>query len=169
VTAHSDQRALHEEPTSFIGRERELSELREFVRTARALTLCGTGGIGKSRLAVRMLATLSGEFPDGVWFVELGDLQPDLVVSHVASALGVVEEPGRPMLETLAAALAPRRLLLALDNCEHVIDAALPAAAGQLTGTPGHRHQPRAAARGCRGCLPGAAALGTAPRRRYAR
>jgi predicted ATPase/DNA-binding CsgD family transcriptional regulator len=139
VTAHSDQRALHEEPTSFIGRERELSELREFVRTARALTLCGTGGIGKSRLAVRMLATLSGEFPDGVWFVELGDLQPDLVVSHVASALGVVEEPGRPMLETLAAALAPRRLLLALDNCEHVIDAAARLCQRLLASSPGLR------------------------------
>jgi len=140
VTANSDQRALREEPTSFIGRERELSELRELVRTARALTLCGTGGIGKSRLAVRMLATLSGDFPDGVWFVELGDLQqPDLVVSQVAAALGVVEERGRPMLETLAAALAQRRLMLALDNCEHVIDAAARVCQRLLASSPGLR------------------------------
>ncbi|MGD0687031.1 MAG: LuxR C-terminal-related transcriptional regulator [Streptosporangiaceae bacterium] len=140
MTAHSDQRAAREEPTSFVGRERELFELPEFVRTARALTLCGTGGIGKSRLAVRMLATLSGEFPDGVWFVELGDLQqPDRVVSRVAAALGVVEERGTPILETLAAALAPRRLLLALDNCEHVIDAAARLCQQLLASSPGLR------------------------------
>jgi hypothetical protein len=67
---------------------------------------------------------VADEFPDGVWFVELGDLQqPDLVVSRVAAAVGVGEEPGRPLLETLADALRPRQLLLALDNCEHLIDA----------------------------------------------
>src|SRR5215831_20003108 len=90
----------------------------------RALTLSGTGGIGKTRLALRLLDELADDYPDGVWFVELGDLQqPDLVVSRVAAAVGVGEEPGRPLLETLADALRPRRLLLALDNCEHLIDA----------------------------------------------
>jgi predicted ATPase/DNA-binding CsgD family transcriptional regulator len=117
-------RNVFEEPNSFVGRERELDELRRFVPSARAVTLCGPGGIGKTRLALRVLAELADEFPDGVWFIELGELrQPDLVVSRVASVIGVDEEPGRPLLDTLADALRPRRMLLALDTCEHLIDA----------------------------------------------
>ena len=116
-------RNVFEEPNSFVGRERELDELRRFVPSARAVTLCGPGGIGKTRLALRVLAELADDFPDGVWFIELGELrQPDLVVSRVASVIGVDEEPGRPLLDTLADALRPRRLLLALDTCEHLID-----------------------------------------------
>jgi predicted ATPase/DNA-binding NarL/FixJ family response regulator len=95
------------------------------VGATRAVTLCGAGGIGKTRLALRILAGLPpDDFPDGAWFVELGDLrQPDLVVSRIASAVGISEEPGRPLLDTLADALASRQMLLALDNCEHLIDA----------------------------------------------
>ena len=104
----------------------------------RALTLCGAGGIGKTRLALRVLAAAADEFPDGVWFVELGDLrQPDLVVSRVASVIGVGEEPGRPLLDTLADALRPRRLLLALDNCEHLIDACAWVCQRLLASSPG--------------------------------
>src|SRR6516164_5850756 len=104
-------RSSFEEPNSFVGRERELGELRQFARSIRAVTLCGSGGIGKTRLALRVLAGLTGEFPDGVWFIELGDLrQPELVVSRVASVIGVEEEPGRPLLDTLADALRPRLL-----------------------------------------------------------
>jgi predicted ATPase/DNA-binding CsgD family transcriptional regulator len=115
---------LHEEPNSFIGREREVDELCRFVHLMRASTLCGTGGIGKTRLAQRLVASLADDFPDGAWFVELGDVrQPDLVVSRVASVVGVDEERGRPLLETLADALRSRTMLLALDNCEHLIDA----------------------------------------------
>jgi predicted ATPase/DNA-binding CsgD family transcriptional regulator len=129
-----------QEPNSFVGRERELGELRELVGSARALTLCGAGGIGKTRLALRVLAEVAGDFPDGVWFVELGDVrQPDLVVSRVASAVGVGEEPGRPLLETLADALRPRRLLLALDNCEHLIDACARVCQRLLASSPGLR------------------------------
>ena len=116
-------RSNFEEPNSFVGRQRELDELRRFVPSIRALTLCGSGGIGKTRLALRVLAGLADDFPDGVWFIELGDLrQPELVASRVAAVIGVEEEPGRPLLDTLADALRPRRLLLALDNCEHLID-----------------------------------------------
>jgi predicted ATPase/DNA-binding CsgD family transcriptional regulator/tetratricopeptide (TPR) repeat protein len=116
-------RNVFEEPNSFVGRERELDELRRFVPSVRAVTLCGPGGIGKTRLALRVLAELADDFPDGVWFIELGELrQPDLVVSRVASVIGVDEEPGRPLLDTLADALRPRRLLLALDTCEHLVD-----------------------------------------------
>jgi predicted ATPase/DNA-binding CsgD family transcriptional regulator len=115
---------LHEEPNSFVGREREVEELRRFVPMMRASTLCGTGGIGKTRLAQRIIAALADDFPDGAWFVELGDVrQPDLVVSRVAAVIGVDEERGRPLLETLAEALRSRSMLLALDNCEHLIDA----------------------------------------------
>jgi len=106
----------------------------------RALTLCGAGGIGKTRLALQVLAAVAGDFPDGAWFVELGDLrQPDLVVSRVASAVGVGEEPGRPLLETLADALSSRRLLLALDNCEHLIDACARVGQRLLASSPGLR------------------------------
>jgi len=110
------------------------------VGETRALTLCGAGGIGKTRLAMRILAAAEDEFPDGVWFVELGDLrQPDLVVPRVASVIGVREEPARPLLETLAAALRPRRLLLALDNCEHLIDACAQLSQRLLASSPGLR------------------------------
>ena len=100
---------LSEEPNSFVGRERELAEVCKLAHASRALTLCGPGGVGKTRLAMRLLAELSGDFPDGTWVVELADLgQPDLVVSRIASVIGVAEEPGRPLLETLADALRPR-------------------------------------------------------------
>ena len=93
------------------------------LRGARVLTLCGAGGIGKTRLALRILSSVPDDFPDGVWFVELADLrQPDLVVSRIAAAIGISEEPGRPLLDTLTHALRARHLLLTLDNCEHLID-----------------------------------------------
>src|ERR1700733_6979599 len=131
-------RNVFEEPNSFVGRERELDELRRFVPSARAVTLCGPGGIGKTRLALRVLAELADDFPDGVWFIELGELrQPDLVVSRVASVIGVDEEPGRPLLDTLADALRPRRLLLALDTCEHLIDSCARLCHRLLASSPG--------------------------------
>src|SRR5262252_2768998 len=131
---------LPQEQNSFVGRERELSELHQLVGVTRALTLCGPGGIGKTRLALQVLASVADEFPDGVWFVELGDLQqPDLVVSRVAAAVGVGEEPGRPLVDTLADALRPRRMLLALDNCEHLIDACAQVCQRLLASSPGLR------------------------------
>jgi predicted ATPase/DNA-binding CsgD family transcriptional regulator len=131
---------LPQEQNSFVGRELELDKLRELLGVTRALTLCGTGGIGKTRLALQVLAAVADEFPDGVWLVELGDLQqPDLVVSRVAAVVGVGEEPGRPLLETLADALRPRRLLLALDNCEHLIDACARVCQRLLASSPGLR------------------------------
>jgi predicted ATPase/DNA-binding CsgD family transcriptional regulator len=114
--------------------------LHRLVGVTRALTLCGAGGIGKTRLALQVVAAVADEFPDGAWFVELGDLrQPDLVVSRVASAVGVGEEPGRPLLETLTDALRPRRLLLTLDNCEHLIDACARLCQRLLASSPGLR------------------------------
>ena len=136
---------LPEEPNTFIGRERELVELRQLLHRTRALTLCGPGGIGKTRLALRLLATAAAEFPDGVWFVELADLrqrdlqQADLVVSRIAAVIGITEEAGRPLLETLGDALRPRRMLLALDNCEHLLDACAQVGRHMLASAPGLR------------------------------
>jgi predicted ATPase/DNA-binding CsgD family transcriptional regulator len=122
--------ALPEEPNRFIGRERELGRLRDMLRRTRALTLCGAGGIGKTRLALRLLATVAGDFADGVYPVELGDLwEPDLIVSRVAAVIGLEAEAGHPLQDTLAGALETRQALIMLDNCEHLVDAC--AALGQ--------------------------------------
>ena len=113
-----------DEPNRFIGRAAELASLRDALDRTRSLTLCGPGGIGKTRLAMRLLGAVSPDYPDGVWVVELGDLwEPALIVSRMASLLGIDGEAGQPLLETLAAALGPRQALVLLDNCEHLVDA----------------------------------------------
>ncbi len=138
--AHGGAGFAGAEPAAFIGRDRELAVLRRLAATSRALTLCGPGGIGKTRLALRLMADLSGQFPDGAFLVDLAGLrQGDLVASRVAAALGIVEEPGRPLLATLADALRPRRLLLCLDTCEHLIDACARACQRLLAAAPGLR------------------------------
>jgi predicted ATPase/DNA-binding CsgD family transcriptional regulator len=126
--------------TAFIGRDRELGELRALAAGARALTLCGAGGIGKTRLAMRVVGELAPGYADGAWFVELADLrQPDLVASRIASVIGVSEEPGRPQLATLADALRPRQLLLCLDTCEHLIEVCAQICQRLLASAPGLR------------------------------
>jgi len=128
------------EPNRFIGRERELSDLRLALYRTRALTLCGAGGIGKTRLALRLLSMVSGEFPDGVCVVELGDLwEPDLIVSRMATLIGVDGEAGRPLLDTLASTLEERHVLVMLDSCEHLVDACAGLCQRLLTSCPGLR------------------------------
>jgi predicted ATPase/DNA-binding CsgD family transcriptional regulator len=113
---------LPAEFSSFIGRAGEVAELAALLPAARALTICGAGGIGKTRLALRLVAAVAADFPDGVWFIDLGEvLQPDLIAVAIASVVGVDEEPGRPLTETLADAIRDRHALLVLDNCEHLI------------------------------------------------
>jgi len=108
--------------TSFVGRDREMAEVRRLLETARLLTLTGSGGCGKTRLAMQVAADFVDGFPDGVWLVELGALTDDTQVAQaVASAVGVREQPGRPLLATLTDDLQSRHLLLVLDNCEHVL------------------------------------------------
>lgn len=110
--------------TSFIGREQEIEEIRAAVAAARLVTLTGTGGVGKTRLAIRTATELRDELAEDAWFVELTALaDPALLPQAMAEALGVREEPGRPLLETLVGYLQPRRILLVLDNCEHLLDA----------------------------------------------
>ena len=115
---------LPQQVTSFIGREREVREVRDLVGSARLITLLGMGGLGKTRLSLRVAADVLARFPDGVWFLDLAPIRdPALVVSEAAQVLGIREEPDRPLIQTLSAAVKARRLLLIFDNCEHVIKA----------------------------------------------
>ena len=126
-----------DEPNRFIGRAGELASLRGALGRSRSLTLCGPGGIGKTRLAMRLLGTASPDYPDGVWVVELGDLwEPALIVSRMASLLGIDGEAGQPLLDTLTAALEPRQALVLLDNCEHLVDACAGMCQRLLTACP---------------------------------
>ena len=109
--------------SSFVGRGTEVSELRDLVGDGRLVTLVGAGGCGKTRLAVQVAAELLDGSGDGVWLVELAALaDPTLVAATVASAVGLRLEPSRPVLETLVNALRSQRMLIVLDNCEHVIN-----------------------------------------------
>jgi predicted ATPase/DNA-binding CsgD family transcriptional regulator len=115
----------------------ELDEVCKLAHTTRLLTLTGPGGIGKTRLALRALPEMAVEFADGAYYVELADLtNPDLVVARVASVIGVSEERHRPLLDTLTDALRSRELLLALDNCEHLLDACARLCQRLLAGSP---------------------------------
>jgi predicted ATPase/DNA-binding SARP family transcriptional activator/DNA-binding CsgD family transcriptional regulator len=119
--------SLHNLPasrTSFVGREREMLEVKRTLAMTRILTLTGVGGSGKTRLALEVVRDFVGAYPDGVWLVELASLSESTLVSQaVAGALGVPEQPGRPLLETLVETLREKQLLLVLDNCEHLMDA----------------------------------------------
>ncbi|MGW4478955.1 ATP-binding protein [Rhodococcus triatomae] len=116
---------LPQELTSFVGRRRELTEARHALSTSRLVTLTGIGGVGKTRLALRVAEDARRAFTGGVWFVELGELHDsELVAETVATALGLREQPGLPPLTLLTDHLASRSALLVLDNCEHLIDAA---------------------------------------------
>jgi predicted ATPase/class 3 adenylate cyclase/Tfp pilus assembly protein PilF len=110
--------------TTFIGREREIAEVKRLLSEARLLTLTGWGGAGKTRLALQVAAEVLEGFTDGVWLVELASLSdPDFVPHTVASAVDVREQPGRPILATLCEYLRPKHVLLVLDNCEHLVAA----------------------------------------------
>jgi non-specific serine/threonine protein kinase len=110
--------------SSFIGREREIAEVKRLVSSSRLVSLTGAGGSGKTRLAIQVAGDVAADFPDGVWLIELAALSdPVLVPQKMASVLGLRQEPSRTLQETLIAYLAGRELLLILDNCEHMIDA----------------------------------------------
>jgi predicted ATPase/class 3 adenylate cyclase len=129
---------LPEQLTSFVGRERESTELHALLEHHRSVTLIGSGGSGKTRLMLHVGAELLGGHADGVWLVELAPItDPGLVVREVARALGTSEEPGRAVLETLIDFLRSKSLLLLVDNCEHLIDAAADLVGRLLVGCPG--------------------------------
>jgi class 3 adenylate cyclase len=123
--------------SSFIGRDAELSTVQALVASSRLVTLTGSGGAGKTRLGLQLAAGLVDGSGDGVWFADLAPLQdPDLVAVTVANVLGIRAEPGRPVMDTLADAIGRRRLLVLLDNCEHVIDACAKLAHALLRDCP---------------------------------
>ena len=123
--------------TSFIGRERELEEVKSLLKTSRLLSLVGMGGLGKTRLSLQIAAQQIHDFPDGVWFLDLAPISdPTLIVSAAAQVLGVREEPDRPLLQTVCAHLRNRRALLILDNCEQVVAAAAQMASALIKMAP---------------------------------
>jgi predicted ATPase/DNA-binding CsgD family transcriptional regulator len=124
--------------TTFIGREREIAEVTRLLTTTRLLTLTGAGGCGKTRLALQVAAALVDAYPNGVWFVELAALaDPALVPRTTAAVFGVPETGTRPVLDSLMAWLGPRRILMVLDNCEHVVTAAAELVDALLRRCPG--------------------------------
>ncbi|HKD96739.1 MAG TPA: LuxR C-terminal-related transcriptional regulator, partial [Micromonosporaceae bacterium] len=122
----------------FIGRAQERAELRDAVGAHRQVTAIGPGGVGKTRLVLAVAADLAGDFEDGVWFVDLVPVtDPAMVGSAVAAALGVGEQQGRSIDDSVLAALAERRALLVLDNCEHLTGGVAPFVERLLARCPG--------------------------------
>ena len=127
---------LPTQTTSFVGRDVEVKQLAELVRAHRLVTLTGVGGVGKTRLAVQVAAGMTGEFADGVWLVELAPVgDPAALPDAVATALGIAPHPGLSVVDSVVEVLAGRRLLVVLDNCEHLLDAAAGLAEAVLAGT----------------------------------
>ncbi|MEO3890776.1 LuxR C-terminal-related transcriptional regulator [Nonomuraea sp. B5E05] len=109
--------------TSFVGRARERTELARMLDAHRQVTAAGPGGVGKTRLALAVASETAGEYGDGVWFVDLVPVtDPGMIATAVAGALGLGEQPGRDITESVLTALADRHALLVVDNCEHVVD-----------------------------------------------
>jgi predicted ATPase len=122
--------------TSFVGRESEVKQVSDLVRAHRLVTLTGVGGVGKTRLAMQVAAGLVTEFPDGVWLVGLAPVEDSAAVPDlVAAAVGVIPQAGVPVTRSVVESLSGRRLLMVLDNCEHVLDAAADLVGAILLGT----------------------------------
>ena len=131
---------LPQQPTSFIGRAKEQVDVEGLLGRVRLLTLTGSGGCGKTRLALQVAADALDRYADGVWFVELAPVSdPERVPQSLAAVLGLKEEPGVPLVRTLTDHLKDRRLLLLLDNCEHLLDACAHLVDAMLRHCPGVR------------------------------
>ena len=131
---------LHGELTEFVGRRAELARVRDALEGARLVTLTGPGGIGKTRLALRVASGAGRAFDDGVCLAELGGLRnPGLLVNEVARSIGLSDRSARWAVVSLADYLRARRVLLVLDQCEHLADACAVLADALLRGCPGLR------------------------------
>ena len=125
------------EATSFVGRRRELAELRKKLTSARLISLVGPGGVGKTRLALRMGTDLGRGFADGAWLIELAEVRDEaLVASAALTALDLRDQASTKPLEILITYLQDKRLLLLLDNCEHVLGAAAQLVTEVLSAAP---------------------------------
>lgn len=123
--------------TSFVGRKREMVEIKRELAMTRLISLTGAGGSGKTRLALEVARDLVGAYPDGVWLIELAPLSEEaLVPQAVAGVLDVRERVGQPLTDTLVETLHHKALLLILDNCEHVVEAAARLATSLLDACP---------------------------------
>ena len=123
--------------TSFVGRQAELQDVRRLLDDNRFVTLTGAGGVGKTRLAVQLAGTLVGEFDGGVWLVDLAPItDPELVPGAVIRALGLPDEQGSSTMDILLRFVGDRRMLLVLDNCEHLLDACAALVVGVLGSCP---------------------------------
>jgi predicted ATPase/class 3 adenylate cyclase len=110
--------------TSFIGRQKEMEQIKQALRDHRLVTLTGSGGAGKTRLSLQVAADLLDQFPEGIWFVELSAItNSELIPKTILSASGVMEQQGRTVLQQLTDYMREKQLLLILDNCEHLIEA----------------------------------------------
>ncbi len=119
--------------TSFVGREQDVAQVKELLGCHRLLSLVGSGGVGKTRLAIQLGAELLDRYPDGVWFVDFAAItDPELVSSVVARALGMSQQAGRRIDEAIPYWLKRKKLLLILDNCEHVLEPVAALAASML-------------------------------------
>ena len=140
MRAHGSGRGLHNIPadlTSFVGRRRELAEIKKLLGSSRLVTVTGPGGVGKTRLAIRAATEMARAFPEGVWLVELARIRdPMLVAQAVFDALGVHDLSAGWSLTTLADYLLERHLLLILDNCEHLLDSCAVLASTLLESCP---------------------------------
>ena len=126
--------------TSFVGREKELADVKKLLQNAHLLTLIGPGGTGKTRLSIRTAGELLDHFPDGVWLVELAPITDgQLVPRTTAVSIGLREEPQRPVVDMLSEYLRDKTLLLILDNCEHLVDACARMADRLLQAAPNVR------------------------------
>jgi len=116
---------LPQQLSSLVGRESAVTEVAELTRASRLVTLSGVGGVGKTRMAIEVGAEVASEFPDGVWMVELAAVaDPASVPAAIATVLGITPQGDAALIDTIAEALGGRRLLLLVDNCEHVVAAA---------------------------------------------
>ena len=124
--------------TSFVGRQEQLTQVRELLTQNRLVTLTGAGGAGKTRLAVQIAGQLSGEFGDGIWYVDLAPItDPDLVPITAARAFGLPDQPGRSTIDTVTRFIVDRQMMVVLDNCEHLLDASAELVIALLGGSPG--------------------------------
>jgi predicted ATPase/class 3 adenylate cyclase len=123
--------------TSFIGREKEISDVKRELSDHRLITLTGSGGTGKTRLSLQVASELLDQFPHGIWFVELAPLSDlELIPQAVLSTIGLNEQAGKPAMDLLVEYLRDRRSLIVLDNCEHLIDASAKVAHALLKAAP---------------------------------